>query len=100
MERLREIALETYDRLIGLELANLAVDRCITKTPCGGEKAGRSRVDRGKGSLKRSTDLVDARGIPLGSVIAPPTVTTRRCWRRPSAPWSHLESCRIERTCV
>ncbi len=70
MERLREISLEAYDRLIGLELADLAVDGCITKAPCGGEKAGRSPVDRGKGGVKRST-VVDARGIPLGTVVAP-----------------------------
>jgi DDE family transposase len=38
MEKLREIALEAYDRLIGLEMADLSVD---------------------------------ARGIPLGCVIAP-----------------------------
>jgi len=70
MEKLRRISLEAYDRLIGLELANLAVDGCITKAPCGGEKAGRSPVDRGKGGVKRST-VVDARGIPLGTIIAP-----------------------------
>src|SRR5215207_5755229 len=70
MEKLREISLETYDRLIGLELANLAVDGCITKAPCGGEKAGRSPVDRAKGGVKRST-VVDARGIPLGTIVAP-----------------------------
>jgi Transposase DDE domain len=70
VEKLREIALEAYDRLIGLEMADLAVDGCITKAPCGGEKAGRSLVDRGKRGVKRSS-VVDARGIPLGSVIAP-----------------------------
>jgi len=70
MEKLREIVLETYDRLIGLELSDLAVDGCITKAPCGGEKAGRSPVDRGKGGIKRST-VVDTKGIPLGTVIAP-----------------------------
>ncbi len=70
MEKLRRISLEAYDRQIGLELADLAVDGCITKAPCGGEKAGRSPVDRGKGGVKRST-VVDARGIPLGTVIAP-----------------------------
>jgi len=70
MERLREISLEAYDRLIGLELADLAVDGCITKAPCGGEKAGRSPVDRAKGGVKRST-VVDARGIPLGTIVAP-----------------------------
>ena len=70
MERLREICLDAYDRLIGLQLADLAVDGCITKAPCGGEKAGRSPVDRGKGGIKRST-AVDARGIPLGTITAP-----------------------------
>ena len=50
MENLREISLDAYDRLIGLELADLAVDCCITKASCGGQQAGRSPVDRGKGS--------------------------------------------------
>jgi hypothetical protein len=70
MEALREIALAAYDRFIGLELSDMAVDGCITKVPCGGEKAGRSPVDRGKQGTKRST-AVDARGIPLGTVTAP-----------------------------
>jgi transposase len=70
MENLREISLDAYERLIGLQLADLAVDCCITKAPCGGEKAGRNPVDRGKAGVKRST-AVDAKGIPLGSVIAP-----------------------------
>jgi transposase len=70
LEALREIALEAYDRIIGLELSEVAVDGCITKAPCGGEKAGRSPVDRGKRGIKRST-AVDARGIPLGAVTAP-----------------------------
>ncbi|CAN5564492.1 IS5-like element ISCgl6 family transposase [soil metagenome] len=70
MEALRRIALEAYDRFIGLELAEVAVDGCITKAPCGGEKSGRSPVDRGKQGIKRST-AVDAVGIPLGTVIAP-----------------------------
>jgi hypothetical protein len=69
-EKLRETALEAYDRLIGLEMADLAVDGCITKAPRGRGKAGRSPVDRGKRGVKRSS-VVDARGIPLGSVIAP-----------------------------
>jgi transposase len=48
LEALREMALEAYDRMVGLEPSELAVDSCITKAPCGGEKAGRSPVDRGK----------------------------------------------------
>lgn len=70
MERLREICLDSYDHLIGLELSEVAVDGCITKAPCGGEKAGRSPVDRGKRGIKRSM-AVDAEGIPLGTVSAP-----------------------------
>jgi hypothetical protein len=53
MEALRQIALESYDRFIGLELEEVAVDGCITKAPCGAEKAGKSPVDRGKQGTKR-----------------------------------------------
>ena len=71
MEKLRGVALDAYDdRLIGLELSEVAVDGCITKVPCGGEKAGRSSVDRGKMGLKRSM-AVDAVGVPMGTVSAP-----------------------------
>lgn len=70
MSQLRELALEAYDKIIGLKLSDVAVDCCITKAPCGGEKAGRNPVDRGKQGIKRST-LVDAEGIPLGAVAAP-----------------------------
>jgi transposase len=70
VEALQESALESYDRIVGLELADVAVDGCITKAPCGGEKAGKSPVDRGKRGIKRST-MVDASGIPLGVVWAP-----------------------------
>src|SRR3712207_2868414 len=36
MEKLREMVLEAYDRIIGLEVSDIAVDCCITKAPCGG----------------------------------------------------------------
>ena len=71
METLRELVLEVYDRIIGLQLADVAVDGCITKAPCGGERVGRSPVDRGTQGTKDST-VVDARGIPLGVIAAPP----------------------------
>lgn len=70
MDELEERAREAYDRAIGLDLFDMAVDCCITKAPCGGEKAGRSPVDRGKRGIKRSM-AVDAEGIPLGAVAAP-----------------------------
>jgi hypothetical protein len=69
MEALRHIALSAYDRFIGLELEEVALDGCITKAPCGGEKAGKSPVDRSKQGTKRST-AVDGKGIPIGSISA------------------------------
>ncbi|MGW3167431.1 IS5 family transposase [Streptomyces sp. NPDC001142] len=66
---LKQIALETYDRIVGLVPDRIAVDGCITKAPGGGEVAGRSPVDRGKQALKRSS-LVDGYGIPLGRILA------------------------------
>jgi transposase len=70
MGRLQQIVLDAYDWMIGLDLSDVAVDCCITKAPCGGEKAGKSPVDRGKGGIKRSM-VVDAKGIPLGAIAAP-----------------------------
>ncbi|MGW5670398.1 IS5 family transposase [Micromonospora sp. NPDC003776] len=67
--QLKTIALDAYDRLVGLLLDNLAIDGCITKAPGGGEVAGRSPVDRGKQGMKRSV-MVEARGIPLARVLA------------------------------
>jgi transposase len=68
--QLGKIARESYDRMVGLALEDLAVDGCITKAPGGGDCAGRSPVDRGKLGMKRSV-LVEGRGIPLGRVLAP-----------------------------
>jgi transposase len=68
--RLKAIARDGYDRMVGLVLQDLAVDGCITKAPGGGECAGPSPVDRRKLGMKRSL-LVDGTGIPLGRVLAP-----------------------------
>jgi transposase len=67
--RLKQIVLESYDRIVGLILTDIAVDGCITKAPGGGDCAGRSPVDRGKQGMKRSS-MVDGYGIPLGRVLA------------------------------
>jgi transposase len=72
MVDLERIALAAYDGIIGLDLADVCVDGCITKAPCGGEggeKSGRSPGDRGKRGIKRST-MVDANGLPLGVIAA------------------------------
>src|SRR3954468_4939538 len=68
-EQVHTLALQAYDRMIGLERDDLAVDGCITKAPGGGEAAGRSPVDRGKQGLKRSI-VTDGTGIPLHVVSA------------------------------
>ena len=68
-EQVQTLALQAYDRMIGLDLDELAVDGCLTKAPGGGEAAGRSPVDRGKQGLKRSI-VTDGNGIPLHVVSA------------------------------
>lgn len=67
--QLKQIALDAYDRIVGLLLDDIAVDGCITKAPGGGEVAGPSPVDRRKHGMKRSL-LVEGYGIPLGRVLA------------------------------
>jgi transposase len=67
--RLKKIALDAYDRIVGLLLEDIAVDGCITKAPGGGECAGPSPVDRRKQGMKRSL-VVEGYGIPLGRVLA------------------------------
>jgi len=69
-EQVHALALRAYDQMIGLELGDVAVDGCITKAPCGGERAGPSPVDRRKGGLKRSV-ATENYGIPLGIASAP-----------------------------
>ena len=108
MDALEKLAREAYDRIIGLDLFDVAVDCCITKAPCGGEKAGKSPVDRAKRGLKRSM-AVDAEGIPLRVVAAwgePPRLTAfgahpggrggfyrvARGWQCPSRSRLRLES--------
>jgi hypothetical protein len=68
-EQVHALALRAYDQMIGLELGDVAVDGCITKAPCGGQRAGPSPVDRRKGGLKRSV-ATENYGIPLGIASA------------------------------
>lgn len=67
--QLEQACLDAYDKIIGLDLANLSIDGCIVKAPCGGDAAGKSPVDRGKQGTKRSL-MVDGAGIPIGCVAA------------------------------
>jgi hypothetical protein len=70
MNVLEGLGREAYDRAIGLDPFDVAVDCCITKAPCGGERAGKSPVDRGMEGIKRSV-AVEADGIPLGTITVP-----------------------------
>src|SRR5712672_2173059 len=63
---LKKIARESYDRIVGLVLQDIAVDGCITKAPGGGECAGPSPVDRRKQGMKRSL-MVEGYAHPLGA---------------------------------
>src|SRR3954451_21395852 len=82
-DRLRRSVLAAYERLIGLDLAHVSVDGCITKAPCGGECAGRSPVDRAKQGLKRS-QLAEGAGCRSRRYPRPPTSAITSCCRRPS----------------
>jgi hypothetical protein len=68
-QQIHALALQAYDQIIGLELADVAVDGCMTKAPCGGPLAGPSPVDRRKGGLKRSV-ATEGYDIPLGIAAA------------------------------
>lgn len=67
-DQLRDHALQAYDRIIGLDLSEVALDGCQQKAPCGGEGTGKNPVDRAKLGWKWSI-ATDRRGIPLGWAI-------------------------------
>ena len=58
-------ALDGYDRIIGLDLSDVAVDGSQHKAPFGGEGTGPNPVDRGKCGWKWSI-ATDRNGIPIG----------------------------------
>lgn len=64
------ISIDNYSDLVGLDLTYFLVDGCLTKSVNGGEKTGKSPVDRGKSGTKRSLGT-DASGIPLALIQAP-----------------------------
>jgi transposase len=60
-----EEALCAYDKIIGLDLSEVAVDGSQHKAPRGGEGTGPNPVDRGRSGWKWSL-LTDKAGIPVG----------------------------------
>jgi hypothetical protein len=75
---LLRIGLEAYDRMIGLELADLSVDGSITKSPCGGE-------------VSSQPELTGVNREP--NAPWPATVTGSRCICSPSAPTITTHPC-------
>ncbi len=51
---LREHAVHAYDRIIGLDLSEVALDGSLHKAPCGGEGTGPNPTDRAKVGWKWS----------------------------------------------
>jgi transposase len=58
-------AIAAYDRIIGLDFSDCALDGSSHKSPCGGEGTGNNPTDRAKLGWKWSV-LTDRGGIPFG----------------------------------
>ena len=69
--------LEAYDRVIGLELEEIAIDASQHKAPTGGSGTGPSNVDRGKLGWKWSL-ATDAAGIPVAWIAAASNVSDQK----------------------
>ena len=67
-EQLRTEALAAFDRIVGLDLTEVALDGSLHKAPCGGEGTGPNPTDRGKLGWKWSV-AVDRQGVPIGWTI-------------------------------
>lgn len=64
-EAIASEAIAAYDKVIGLDFSDVAVDGSTHKAPLGGEGTGKSPVDRGKLGWRWSI-ATDAAGIPIG----------------------------------
>jgi transposase len=67
-DQLRAEALAAFDRIVGLDLSEVALDGSLHKAPYGGEGTGPNPTDRGKCGWKWSV-AVDRHGIPIGWTI-------------------------------
>ncbi len=57
-------AIRAYDKVVGLDLSEVAVDGSLHKSPAGGEGTGKNPTDRAKLGWKWSV-LTERNGIPL-----------------------------------
>ena len=67
-ERLKTEAVAAFDRIIGLDMSEVAVDGSLHKAPYGGEGTGANPTDRAKLGWKWSV-AVERHGIPIGWAI-------------------------------
>ena len=67
-EAVRTEALAAFDRIVGLDLDEVALDGSLHKAPYGGEGTGPNPTDRGKCGWKWSV-ACDRHGIPIGWTI-------------------------------
>lgn len=67
-DKLHEEALAAFDRIIGLELGDVALDGSLHKAPYGGEGTGPNPTDRAKLGWKWSV-VADRHGVPLAWAI-------------------------------
>jgi len=67
-DALKDEALAAFDRIIGLDLDDVALDGSLHKAPCGGEGTGPNPTDRAKLGWKWSV-ASDAHGVPIGWAI-------------------------------
>jgi transposase len=68
-DRLATEAIAAYDRIVGLDLSDCAIDGSQHKAPCGGTGTGPNPTDRAKRGWKWSL-LCDRNGIPLAWATA------------------------------
>jgi transposase len=61
-------AINGYDKIMGLDLSDVAVDGSLHKSPGGGEGTGKNPTDRAKLGWKWSI-LTDRNGVPIGWAI-------------------------------
>lgn len=68
-QKIWKSVLMLYDRKVGLILKNQSMDSNHKKSPLGGDKTGKSPVDRRKLGTKLNL-VVEEAGIPIGATIA------------------------------
>jgi len=80
MDALRDLALEAYDRFVGLELPDVAVDCCIQRRPlAGARRPAEARWTGESGASSNAPQRWTLAASPWAPLPHPQTATTRRC---------------------